>query len=75
MSMFSVVSSVCMIDLEMEDMVSIYSEVDFFNDEWGIWGRWWESFYSNISVDSGFVYLFEFEMDFIVIEFDEVFDD
>lgn len=76
MSMFSVVSNVCLIDFEVDDIVSLYSEMDLFDSGWEMRGCRWESFYSNISVDSGFFYMFEFEMDFNVIEFEEeMFDD
>lgn len=76
MSMFSVVSNVCLIDFEVDDIVSLYSEMDLFDSEWEMRRCRWESFYSNISVDSGFFYMFEFEMDFNVIEFEEeMFDD
>lgn len=74
MSMFSVVSSMWL-DMDLDDSVSIFSELDLMDDEWGIRGRWWDSFYSNISVDSGFVYLYEYEMDFNVIEYEDVFDE
>ena len=74
-SMLSVASSACMTDSEMEDTVSIYSEVDSLDDERGTRGRRWESFYSNISADSGSAHLFEFETDSNATEFDEVFDD
>ena len=74
-SMLSVASSACMTDSEMEDTVSIYSEVDSLNDERGTRGRRWESFYSNISADSGSAHLFDFETDSTATEFDEVFDD
>lgn len=74
-SMLSVASSTCMTDSEMEDTVSIYSEVDSLDDERGTRGRRWESFYSNISADSGSAHLFEFETDSNATEFDEVFDD
>lgn len=74
-SMLSVASSACMTDSEMEDTVSIYSEADSLNDERGTRGRRWESFYSNISADSGSAHLFEFETDSTATEFDEVFDD
>ena len=74
-SMLSVASSACMTDSEMEDTVSIYSEVDSLNGERGTRGRRWESFYSNISADSGSAHLFEFETDSTATEFDEVFDD
>ena len=73
--MLSVASSACMTDSEMEDTVSIYSEADSLNDERGTRGRRWESFYSNISADSGSAHLFEFETDSTATEFDEVFDD
>ena len=74
-SMLSVASSACMTDSEMEDTVSIYSEVDSLNGERGTRGRRWESFYSNISADSGSAHLFGFETDSTATEFDEVFDD
>lgn len=74
-SMLSVASNACMTDSEMEDTVSIYSEVDSLDDERGTRGRRWESFYSNISADSGSAHLFEFETDSNATEFDEVFDD
>lgn len=74
-SMLSVASSACMTDSEMEDTASIYSEVDSLDDKRGTRGRRWESFYSNISADSGSAHLFEFETDSNATEFDEVFDD
>ena len=74
-SMLSVASSACMTDSEMEDTASIYSDVDSLDDKRGTRGRRWESFYSNISADSGSAHLFEFETDSNVTEFDEVFDD
>ena len=74
-SMLSVASNACMTDSEMEDTVSIYSEVDSLGDERGTRGRRWESFYSNISADSGSAHLFEFETDSNATEFDGVFDD
>ena len=73
--MLSVAGSACMTDSEMEDTVSIYSEVDSLDNERGTRGRRWESFYSNISADSGSAHLFEFETDSNATEFDEVFDD
>jgi len=74
-SMLSVASSACTTDSEMEDTASIYSEVDSLDDKRGTRGRRWESFYSNISADSGSAHLFEFETDSNATEFDEVFDD
>jgi len=60
-----------MTDSEMEDTVSIYSEVDSLDNERGTRGRRWESFYSNISADSGSAHLFEFETDSNATEFDD----
>lgn len=74
-SMLSVASSACTTDSEIEDTASIYSEVDSLDDKRGTRGRRWESFYSNISADSGSAHLFEFETDSNATEFDEVFDD
>lgn len=74
-SMLSVASSTCLTDSEMEDTVSIYSEMDSLDDERGTRGRRWESFHSNISADSGSAHLFEFETDSNTTEYDEVFDD
>ena len=74
-SMLSVASSTCLTDSEMEDTVSICSEMDSLDDERGTRGRRWESFHSNISADSGSAHLFEFETDSNTTEFDEVFDD
>ena len=70
-SMLSVASSACMTDSEMEDTASIYSEVDSLSNERGTRGRRWESFYSNISADSGSAHLFEFETDSNATEFDD----
>ncbi|KAL9958690.1 hypothetical protein ACROYT_G035740 [Oculina patagonica] len=74
-SMLSVASSTCLTDSEMDDTVSIYSEMDSLDDERGTRGRRWESFHSNISADSGSAHLFEFETDSNTFEYDEVFDD
>ena len=73
-SMLSVASSMCS-DTEMEDTVSIFSEMDSLDDERGTRGRRWESFHSNFSADSGSAHMFEFETDSNATEYDEVFDD
>ena len=74
-SMLSVASNTCLTDSEMDDTVSIYSEMDSLDDERGTRGRRWDSFHSNISADSGSAHLFEFETDSLTTEYDEVFDD
>ncbi|KAJ7357849.1 hypothetical protein OS493_022667 [Desmophyllum pertusum] len=74
-SMLSVASNTCLTDSEMDDTVSIYSDMDSVDDERGTRGRRWESFHSNFSVDSGSAHLFEFETDSNATEYDEVFDD
>ena len=69
-SMLSVASSACS-DTEVDDTVSICSEMD---DERGSRSRRWESFHSNMSADSGSAHMFEFETDSNMTEYDEVFD-
>ena len=69
-SMLSVASSACS-DTEVDDTVSICSEMD---DERGSRSRRWESFHSNMSADSGSAHMFEFETDSNLTEYDEVFD-
>ena len=69
-SMLSVASSACS-DTEVDDTVSICSEMD---DERGSRSRRWESFHSNMSADSGSAHMFEFETDSNITEYDEVFD-
>ena len=73
-SMLSVASGTCS-DTEMEDTVSICSEMDLLDDERGTRGRRWESFHSNASADSGSAHLFEYETDSNATEYDEVFED
>ena len=68
-SMLSVASSACS-DTEVDDTVSICSEMD---DERGSRSRRWESFHSNMSADSGSAHMFEFETDSNMTEYDEVF--
>ena len=69
-SMLSVASS-ARSDTEVDDTVSICSEMD---DERGSRSRRWESFHSNMSADSGSAHMFEFETDSNMAEYDEVFD-
>ena len=73
-SMLSVASNTCLTDSEVDDTVSLYSEMDD-DDERGTRGRRWESFHSNMSADSGSAHMFEFETDSNATEYDEVFDD
>lgn len=72
-SMLSVASSAYS-DTDIDDSVSMCSEVDSVDDERGTRGRRWDSFHSNISADSGSAHMYEFETDSNVTEYDDVFD-
>lgn len=76
-SMLSVASNACLTDSEVDDTVSLYSEMDSLDSERETRGRRWESFHSNISADSGSSpHMFEFETDSNATEFEEeMFDD
>ncbi|XP_068688974.1 serine-rich adhesin for platelets-like isoform X2 [Montipora foliosa] len=73
-SMLSVASSTWS-DTDLDDSVSISSELDSMDDERGTRGRRWDSFHSNISADSGSAHLYEYETDSNVTEYEDVFDE
>ena len=75
-SMLSVASNACLTDSEVDDTVSLYSEMDSLDSERETRGRRWESFHSNISADSGSSpHMFEFETDSNATEFEEEMSD
>ena len=69
------VASTTWSDTDLDDSVSISSELDSMGDERGTRGRRWDSFHSNISADSGSAHLYEYETNSNVTEYEDVFDE